>query len=50
VLPSRRRFMKHFAAGEVDAAVTEMGTLLDRLNRYYLSLWKDKDRAEAANG
>jgi GntR family transcriptional regulator, transcriptional repressor for pyruvate dehydrogenase complex len=50
VLPSRRRFMKHFAAAEVDAAVTEMGQLLERLNRYYLSLWKEKDRAEAANG
>jgi DNA-binding FadR family transcriptional regulator len=50
VLPSRRRFMKHFAAGDVEAAVTEMGQLLERLNRYYLSLWKEKDRAEAANG
>jgi DNA-binding FadR family transcriptional regulator len=50
VLPSRRRFMKHFAAGDVEGAVTEMGQLLERLNRYYLSLWKEKDRAEAANG
>jgi len=49
VLPSRRRFMKHFVAGDIDAAVTEMGQLLERLNRYYLSLWKEKDRAEAAN-
>jgi GntR family transcriptional regulator, transcriptional repressor for pyruvate dehydrogenase complex len=50
VLPSRRRFMKHFEAGESDAAATEMEQHLERLNRYYLSLSKEKDRAEAANG
>lgn len=50
VLPSRRRFMKHFEAGESDAAVAEMQQHLERLNRYYLSLLKEKDRAEAANG
>ncbi len=50
VVPSRRRFMKHFEAGESDAAVTEMQQHLERLNRYYLSLLKEKDRAEAANG
>jgi GntR family transcriptional regulator, transcriptional repressor for pyruvate dehydrogenase complex len=50
VLPSRRRFMKHFAAGDVEAAVTEMGQHLERLNRYYLSLAKERDRVEAANG
>ena len=49
VLPSRRRFMKHFEAGDVDAAVTEMEQHLERLNRYYLSLAREKDRAEAAN-
>jgi GntR family transcriptional regulator, transcriptional repressor for pyruvate dehydrogenase complex len=49
VLPSRRRFMKHFAAHESDAAVAEMENHLERLNRYYLSLLKVKDRAEAAN-
>jgi GntR family transcriptional regulator, transcriptional repressor for pyruvate dehydrogenase complex len=48
VLPSRRRFMKHFEAGEVGAAVEEMEQHLERLNRYYLSLVKEKDRAEAA--
>src|SRR5258707_6148153 len=49
VIPSRRRFMKHFAARESDAAVAEMEQHLERLNRYYLSLLKEKDRAEAAN-
>jgi DNA-binding FadR family transcriptional regulator len=50
VLPSRRRFMKHFEVGEVEAAVAEMEEHLERLNRYYLSLAKEKDRLEAANG
>jgi GntR family transcriptional regulator, transcriptional repressor for pyruvate dehydrogenase complex len=49
VIPSRRRFMKHFAAGDSDAAVAEMEQHLERLNRYYLSLLKEKDRAEATN-
>ena len=48
VLPSRRRFMKHFEAGDSDAAVKEMEQHLERLNRHYLSLVKEKDRAEAA--
>ncbi len=48
VLPSRRRFMKHFAAGDCDAAVTEMRQHLERLNRHYLSLMKENVRAEAA--
>ncbi len=50
VLPSRRRFMKHFETRDSDAAVAEMVQHLERLNRYYLSLVKEKDRAEAANG
>jgi GntR family transcriptional regulator, transcriptional repressor for pyruvate dehydrogenase complex len=50
VMPSRRRFMKHFAAGDAEAAVAEMEQHLERLNRYYLSLAKERDRAEAANG
>ena len=50
VLPSRRRFMKHFQARESDAAVAEMEQHLERLNRHYLSLLKEKDRAEAAHG
>ena len=45
VIPSRRRFMKHFAAGDSDAAVAEMEQHLERLNRHYLSLVKEKDRA-----
>jgi GntR family transcriptional repressor for pyruvate dehydrogenase complex len=50
VLPSRRRFMKHFEARDSDAAVAEMEQHLERLNRHYLSLVKEKDRVEAANG
>ena len=49
VLPSRRRFMKHFEAGDSDGAVKEMEQHLERLNRHYLSLVKEKDRAEAAD-
>jgi GntR family transcriptional regulator, transcriptional repressor for pyruvate dehydrogenase complex len=49
VLPSRRRFMKHFEAREIDAAVEEMEQHLERLNRHYLSLVKEKGLAEAAN-
>jgi GntR family transcriptional repressor for pyruvate dehydrogenase complex len=48
VLPSRRRFMKHFAARESDAAVAEIENHLERLNRYYLSLLKLKDHGDAA--
>lgn len=48
VLPSRRRFIKHFEARDSEAAVTEMEQHLHRLNRYYLSLVREKDR-EAAN-
>jgi GntR family transcriptional repressor for pyruvate dehydrogenase complex len=50
VLPSRKRFMKHFAAGDGDAAVAEMEQHLERLNRHYLSLVREKDRAEAMHG
>jgi GntR family transcriptional repressor for pyruvate dehydrogenase complex len=44
VLPSRRRFMEHFAAGEADAAVAEMEACLKRLQRSYMS------RIQAAEG
>jgi len=37
VTPSRRRFLRHFAARDVDAAVAEMETLLKRLEKKYLS-------------
>ena len=50
VLPSRRRFMRHFEARESDAAVAEMEQHLERLNRHYLSLVKEQDRVEAATG
>src|SRR5271166_3560545 len=48
VLPSRRRFMKHFEAGDSDAAVKEMEQHLERLNRHYLSLMKEKTAREGA--
>ena len=48
VLPSRRRFMKRFEARDSDGAVKEMEQHLERLNLHYLSLMKEKDRAEAA--
>jgi GntR family transcriptional repressor for pyruvate dehydrogenase complex len=37
VLPSRRRFLKHLAAKDADAAVAEMESILKRLQRSYLS-------------
>ena len=37
VLPSRRRFMKHFTDGDAAAAVAEMESCLKRLQRNYLS-------------
>jgi GntR family transcriptional repressor for pyruvate dehydrogenase complex len=49
VLPSRRRFMRLFVAGDSDGAVTEMKLHLERLNRHYLSLMNEKRRAEAAS-
>ena len=45
VLPSRRRFMKHFAARDGEAAVAEMEASLRRLQRGYLSRVEDR-RAE----
>ena len=38
VLPSRRRFMKHMEAGDVEGAVAEMESSLKRLQRSYLSM------------
>ncbi len=38
VLASRRRFMKHFTAGDAEAAVAEMEASLKRLQRTYLSI------------
>jgi hypothetical protein len=49
VSPSRRRFIKHFEAGESDAAVAEMEAHLERLNRHYLSLVKKNNLIEARN-
>jgi GntR family transcriptional regulator, transcriptional repressor for pyruvate dehydrogenase complex len=47
VIPSRRRFIKHFEAGEIDVAVAEMEAHLERLNRHYLSLVKKNNLDEA---
>jgi DNA-binding FadR family transcriptional regulator len=44
VLPSRRRFMEHFTAGDAEAAVAEMEACLKRLQRSYMS------RIQAAEG
>ena len=46
VLPSRRRFLKHLAAKNSDAAVAEMESILKRLQRSYLS----KVEGETAEG
>ena len=40
VAPSRRRFLKHLREGDVEAAVAEMQTSLERLQRTYLSRLK----------
>lgn len=44
VFPSRRRFMKHLAARDGDAAVAEMEACLKRLQRTYLSRVGEKPR------
>lgn len=51
VLPSRRRFLKHLAAKDSDAAVAEMESILKRLQRSYLSKAVDEpeDAAPAAS-
>ncbi|MBL8382640.1 MAG: FadR family transcriptional regulator [Burkholderiales bacterium] len=46
VLPSRRRFLRHMAERDAEAAVAEMEKHLKRLHRHYLSL--AGGRAEAA--
>lgn len=48
VLPSRRRFMKHFAAGDAEGAVAEMESCLKRLQRGYMSRIQPKGVAGAA--
>jgi DNA-binding GntR family transcriptional regulator len=47
VLPSRRRFMKHMAEHDAEAAVAEMEASLKRLQRNYLSKIEE-DEAPAA--
>jgi GntR family transcriptional repressor for pyruvate dehydrogenase complex len=47
-LPSRRRFMKHMEEGDVEAAVSEMETMLKRLEKAYLSRLEPVAPAQAA--
>lgn len=47
VLPSRRRFVKHIAAKDADAAVAEMESILKRLQRSYLSKVESKEKPAA---
>ena len=47
-LPSRRRFMKHMEEGNVEAAVSEMETMLKRLEKAYLSRLEPPAPADAA--
>jgi DNA-binding FadR family transcriptional regulator len=49
VMPSRRRFIRHFEARDADAAVTEMTRHLERLNRHYLSLAVGQARTGASD-
>ncbi len=48
VMPSRRRFIRHFEAREREAAMAEMEQHLVQLNRHYLSLVKEKTRNDIA--
>jgi GntR family transcriptional regulator, transcriptional repressor for pyruvate dehydrogenase complex len=48
VLPSRRRFMKHMAERDVEAAVAEMESSLKRLQRNYLSKVEEEQETPAA--
>lgn len=53
VLPSRRRFMKYFVAGDAEKAVVEMEASLKRLQRSYLSRLNGEARQDgqpAASG
>jgi DNA-binding FadR family transcriptional regulator len=47
VLPSRRRFMKHMAERDAEAAVAEMEASLKRLQRNYLSKVEDEAQPPA---
>jgi GntR family transcriptional repressor for pyruvate dehydrogenase complex len=46
VLPSRKRFMQHFEAGNADAAVSEMERHLKRINRNYLALLEERSKSK----
>ncbi len=51
VLQSRRRFVKHMAEGDTDAAVAEMESCLKRLQKGYLSrIEPSKDQKKAPTG
>lgn len=45
VLPSRKRFMQYFEAGNADAAVAEMERHLKRVNRNYLALLEERSKS-----
>jgi GntR family transcriptional regulator, transcriptional repressor for pyruvate dehydrogenase complex len=46
VLPSRKRFMQYFEAGNADAAMTEMERHLKRVNRNYLALLEERSKSK----
>jgi GntR family transcriptional regulator, transcriptional repressor for pyruvate dehydrogenase complex len=46
VLPSRKRFMQYFEAGNADAAVREMERHLKRVNRNYLALLEERSKSK----
>lgn len=45
ILPSRKRFIKHLRARDVDSAVAEMTKVLGRLKTQYLSQWDARSAA-----
>jgi GntR family transcriptional repressor for pyruvate dehydrogenase complex len=47
ILPSRKRFMQYFEAGNADAAVKEMERHLKRVNRNYLALLEERSKSKA---
>jgi DNA-binding GntR family transcriptional regulator len=46
ILPSRKKFMRYFEAGNADAAVKEMERHLKRVNRNYLTLLEERSKSK----
>ena len=46
ILPSRKRFMQYFEAGNADAAMAEMERHLKRVNRNYLALLEERSKSK----